>query len=131
GHGYHRRVQRDEPRDAVARPLSGRGRSLSLRHLSGRSRDCDGGARPRSVRRGSVITARARLRVVQDRIAALRRAVLTEVEDINRLIYHILRGGVVVSVAFLLFGFILAGLTGLPLPDHSTPPRPLGALLVL
>jgi len=77
-----------------------------------------------------VITARARLRVVQNRIAALRRAVLTEVEDLNRLIYHILRGGVVVSVAFLLFGFILAGLTGLPLPEHSTPPRSLGPLLI-
>src|SRR5207245_11230469 len=68
--------------------------------------------------------------VGQSRIAALRRAVLTEVEDLNRLIYHILRGGVVVSVAFLLFGFILAGLTGLPIPEHSTPPRSLGPLLI-
>jgi len=77
-----------------------------------------------------VITARAGLRVVQHRIAALRRAVLTEVEDINRLIYHILRGGVVVSVAFLLFGFILAGVTGRPLPEHSIPPRALGPDLI-
>src|SRR5439155_122918 len=75
-------------------------------------------------------SARAGLRVVQHRIAALRRAVLTEVEDINRLIYHILRGGVVVSVAFLLFGFILAGVTGRPLPEHSIPPRALGPDLI-
>ena len=77
-----------------------------------------------------MITARAGLRLVQERIAALRRAVLTEVEDINRLIYHILRGGVIVSVAFLLFGFILAGVTGRPLPEQSVPPRALGAQLV-
>ncbi len=77
-----------------------------------------------------MITARAGLRLVQHRIAALRRAVLTEVEDLNRLIYHILRGGVIVSVAFLLFGFILAGVTGHPLPDKSIPPRLLGAELI-
>src|SRR3989442_525562 len=130
GHGDHRGVQRDEPRDAVARSLQGRGRSLSLRHLPGGSRDCDGGARTRSVRRGPVITARARLRVVQSRISSRGPPRLTEVEDLNRLIYHILRGGVVVSVAFLLFGFILAGLTGLPIPEQSTPPPSLGPLPV-
>ncbi len=70
-----------------------------------------------------MIAARSGLHLVQNRIAALRRAVVAEVEDINRLIYHILRGGVIVSVAFLLFGFILAGLTGRPLPDQSIPPR--------
>src|SRR5439155_1184361 len=93
-------------------------RPVPFLRLSRRARNRHGRASPRAVRRRPVITARAGLRVVQHRIAALRRAVLTEVEDINRLIYHILRGGVVVSVAFLLFGFILAGVTGRPLPEH-------------
>lgn len=72
-----------------------------------------------------MIAPRSRLRLVQNRIAALRRAVVGEVEDINRLIYHILRGGVLVSVAVLLFGFILVGLQNSPLPDASLPPRAL------
>jgi len=54
-----------------------------------------------------LIAARGGLRLVQRRVAALRRAVVAEVEDMNRLIYHILRGGVVVSVAVLVFGFVL------------------------
>jgi uncharacterized membrane protein len=65
------------------------------------------------------------LRIVQHRIATLRRAVVAEVEDRNRLIYHILRGGVIVSVAVLIFGFILAGATGQPTPDRTIPPRAL------
>ena len=77
-----------------------------------------------------MIAARTGFRVVQDRIAALRRAVVAEVEDINRLIYHLLRGGVIVSVAFLLFGFVLVGVTGRPLPDRSLPPRLLGPELI-
>jgi len=72
------------------------------------------------------VTARSGLRIVQDRIAALRRAVISEVEDRNRLIFHILRGGVVVSVAVLLFGFILVVLAGQStIPDRSIPPRAL------
>ena len=77
-----------------------------------------------------MIAARTGFRVVQDRIAALRRAVVAEVEDINRLIYHLLRGGVIVSVAFLLFGFVLVGVTGRPLPDRSLSPRLLGPELI-
>ncbi|MCI4371214.1 MAG: DUF1634 domain-containing protein [Thermoplasmata archaeon] len=73
--------------------------------------------------------SRGGFRIVQDRISALRRAVVAEVEDINRLLFHVLRGGVVVSVAVLLFGFILAAVTGRPLPDHSIPPRALGLAL--
>ncbi|TMA06527.1 MAG: DUF1634 domain-containing protein [Methanobacteriota archaeon] len=114
----------------MARSIEGRERPVPFLHLSRRARHRHGRASPRAVRRRPVITARAGLRVVQHRIAALRRAVLTEVEDINRLIYHILRGGVVVSVAFLLFGFILAGVTGRPLPEHSIPPRALGPDLI-
>jgi uncharacterized membrane protein len=67
---------------------------------------------------------------VQHRIATLRRAVVAEVEDRNRLIYHVLRGGVVVSVGVLLFGFILLAATRGVVPDHSTAPRALGAELV-
>lgn len=50
-------------------------------------------------------------------------------EDRNRLIYHVLRGGVIVSVAILLFGFILAAFTGQPIPDQAVPPRALGGEL--
>src|SRR3989454_627835 len=128
--GDRRRVHGDESGHPTARSIEGRERSVPLLDLSRGTRHRDGRARTRTLRRGPVITARAGLRLVQHRIAALRRAVLTEVEDINRLIYHILRGGVIVSVAFLLFGFILAGATGPPLPDKSVPPRLLGAALI-
>ena len=50
-------------------------------------------------------------------------------EDRNRLIYHVLRGGVIVCVAILLFGFILAVLTAEPIPDQTIPPRALGGEL--
>ena len=73
-----------------------------------------------------MIAARGGLRLVQRRVAALRRAVVAEVEDMNRLIYHILRGGVVVSVAVLVFGFVLVAMTGRPIPGRSIPPRSLG-----
>jgi uncharacterized membrane protein len=76
-----------------------------------------------------MIAARSGFRIVQERIAALRRAVVLEVEDLNRLIYHILRAGVVLSVAMLLFGFVLVGFTGHPLPDRSIPPRALAKTL--
>jgi len=72
-----------------------------------------------------LIGARSGLRLVQDRIATLRRAVVTEVEDRNRLIYHVLRGGVVISVGVLLFGFVLLAATGGEVPDHSIAPRSL------
>jgi len=73
-----------------------------------------------------LITARAGLRIVQQRVSHLRRAVVAEVEDINRLIYHVLRAGVVVSVAILVFGFVLVAFTGHSIPDRSIPPRALG-----
>ncbi len=77
-----------------------------------------------------MIAARGGLRMVQNRIGALRRAVVTEVEDINRLIYHVLRGGVIVSVSLILFAFILRGLGGPDIPQQSIPPRQLGPYLV-
>jgi uncharacterized membrane protein len=70
------------------------------------------------------------LRIVQRRIANMRRAVVKEVEDINRLIYHVLRGGVVVSVAILLFGFVLVALTGSAIPYRSIPPKSLALPLL-
>ena len=63
---------------------------------------------------------------MQQRVSHLRRAVVAEVEDINRLIYHVLRAGVVVSVAILVFGFVLVAFTGHSIPDRSIPPRALG-----
>ena len=65
-----------------------------------------------------MISARAGLRIVQQRVSNLRRAVVAEVEDMNRLIYHVLRAGVVVSVAILLFGFVLVAFTGGPIPEE-------------
>jgi len=73
---------------------------------------------------------RVGLKMVQNRIAALRRAVVAEVEDINRLIYHVLRGGVVVSVAFIVFAFILESLGGGDIPSHSIAARNLLPQLV-
>lgn len=67
---------------------------------------------------------------VSERIATLRRAVVSEVEDLNRLIYHVLRGGVLVSVAILIFGFVLAGVTGRPIGDATIRPRDLSSALV-
>ena len=72
------------------------------------------------------MTIRSGFRVA-DRIAALRRAVVSEVEDLNRLIFHVLRGGVLVSVAFLIFGFVLAGVTGRPISEVTVRPRDLAA----
>ena len=77
-----------------------------------------------------MIYPRVGLRIIQDRIGALRRAVVAEVEDINRLIYHVLRGGVLVSVSFILFGFILRGLGGPDVPDFSIPTRSLVPALI-
>jgi len=57
------------------------------------------------------------------RVGNLRRAVLAEVEDINRLIYHVLRAGVVLSVSLILFGFILEAFGAGGLPTQSIPPR--------
>jgi uncharacterized membrane protein len=54
---------------------------------------------------------------------------VTEVEDINRLIYHVLRAGVVISVAILLFGFVLVATTGQPIPERSISTRSLGVQL--
>ena len=76
------------------------------------------------------MTSPGGFRFVQARIAALRRAVVADLEDRNRLIFHILRGGVVVSVSVLLFGFVLALLTGQStIPDRSIPMRALGGEL--
>ena len=74
---------------------------------------------------------KAGLRMVQNRIGALRRAVVAEVEDINRLIFHVLRGGVVVSVSLILFGFILRGLGGPDISSESISPRLLAEELAL
>lgn len=68
---------------------------------------------------------RAAFRAVQSRVGILRRAVLAEVEDINRAIYHVLRAGVLLSVAFILFGFVLYSLGAGDLPNQSLPPRDL------
>ncbi len=63
---------------------------------------------------------------VERRLGALRRAAAAEVEDINRLIYHVLRAGVVLSVSFIVFAFVLAAATGGSIPDVAIPPRDLG-----
>lgn len=70
-----------------------------------------------------MISPRVALRAVQVRVGALRRAVLAEVEDINRALYHVLRAGVLLSVAFILFGFVLEAFGAGGLPTQSIPPR--------
>lgn len=64
-----------------------------------------------------MIGPRTALVAVQRRLAALRRAALAEVEDTNRLVYHILRGGIVVSVALVVFAFVLSVAGAGPLPE--------------
>lgn len=64
-----------------------------------------------------MIGPRTALVAVQRRLAALRRAALAEVEDTNRLVYHVLRGGIVVSVAFVVFAFVLSIAGAGPLPE--------------
>jgi uncharacterized membrane protein len=73
-----------------------------------------------------VIAPRHALGIVQRRLAALRRAALAEVEDTNRLVYHVLRGGLVASAGFVVFSAILALAGGAPLPEVSVPLRALG-----
>ena len=64
------------------------------------------------------------------RLQALRRAAVAEVEDINRLIYHVLQGGVVLSLAFVVLAFLLHASGEGPLPRSSVAPRDLfGSLL--
>lgn len=70
-----------------------------------------------------MISPRLALRAVQTRVGALRRAVLAEVEDINRALYHVLRAGVLLSVSFILFGFVLEAFGAGGLPTQSIPPR--------
>lgn len=60
---------------------------------------------------------------MERRLAALRRAVVAEVEDMNRLIFHVLRGGIVLSVAFILFAFVLDAVSGAGLPAATLLPR--------
>ena len=72
-----------------------------------------------------MIGPRDALGAMQRSLSALRRAVVAEVEDIHRLLYHVLRGGLVVSLAFVLFAFVLSVGGGGPVPHNSLPPRDL------
>lgn len=56
-------------------------------------------------------------------LQALRRAVVTEVEDVNRLLYHVLRAGVIIAVGLITFSFLLAWSGGGPIPDKAIPFR--------
>src|SRR5207245_10890485 len=114
-------VHRHESVHAAPRGCAVLERPVRVRALPRRPRDRDGRA---AVSPGGpdLITARVGLRIVQQRASNLRRAVVAEVEDMNRLIYHVLRAGVVVSVALVLFGFVLAVFTGHPMTQQSIPP---------
>lgn len=73
--------------------------------------------------------SRATFDAVHRRLVALRRGALSEVEDTNRLIYHVLRGGILVSVGLIVLGFV-ASLAGAgPLPETPVPFRGLAAEL--
>lgn len=60
---------------------------------------------------------------MQRGLHALRRAVVAEVEDVNRLIYHVLRTGIVIAVGLVGLAFLLAFAEGAPLPDQYIPLR--------
>lgn len=64
------------------------------------------------------------------RMQALRRAAIAEVEDINRLIFHVLRGGIVLAVALIVLAFAFHAAGGGPLPRSSVAPRELAGALV-
>ncbi len=70
-----------------------------------------------------MIGPREAFAIVQRRLRALRRAVVTEVEDINRLLYHVLRLGIVISVGLIAFAFLLSLTGGDPLPTSPIPAR--------
>lgn len=72
-----------------------------------------------------MIGPRDAIGAVQRQLASLRKAAVSEVEDINRLIYHVLRGGVVLSLSFLIFAMLLVAVEGGTLPDSAVPPRDL------
>lgn len=76
-----------------------------------------------------MIGPRHAIGAVQRQLASLRKAAVAEVEDINRLIYHVLRGGVVLSLSFLIFAMLLLVVEGGSLPDAAVPPRDLLARL--
>src|SRR2546428_38510 len=129
GDGHHRGLHGDELGHATSRARESRQRSIRLRDLPRGARYRDGGPRPR-ILGGRMIAARAGIRLVPHRITALRRAGVGEVEDTNRLIYHVLRGGVLVSVSFILFAFILRGFGGPDIPPNSISVRNLVPQLV-
>src|SRR6266545_791134 len=127
--GDRRGLQRLEPRHPRPDPVEGPAGPLRLLDLPRGDWHPHGdpGGRHRGER---MMYPRAGLKAVQHRIGALRRAVVAEVEDTNRLIYHVLRGGVVVSVSFILFAFILRGLGGPDIPPNSISVRNLVPELV-
>ena len=69
---------------------------------------------------------------LQARVKALRRVVMEDLKDLNRLIAHVLRGGIVVSSAILLLGLAIATLEGGAYPTAVVPvPRALALSLQL
>jgi len=58
---------------------------------------------------------------LQARVRALRRVVMEDLKDLNRFIAHVLRGGVVVSVATLLLGLAIATFEGGAYPNRVIP----------
>lgn len=67
---------------------------------------------------------------VHQGLAALRHSVVYEVEDVNRLIFHVLRAGVVLSVGLIAFAFLLHAAGAGPLPSTPVPARGLADELV-
>jgi len=75
---------------------------------------------------------RTAVEFLETRVRALRKAVVMDLEDLNRLIAHILRGGVLLSVGILLAGLAIAALEGGTYPATVVEPdRILGPLLRL
>ncbi len=69
---------------------------------------------------------------LESRVRALRKAVTADLEDLNRLISHVLRGGLLLSVGILLAGLATAALEGGLFPRTVLEPdQILGPLLRL
>lgn len=59
--------------------------------------------------------------VVPRGLAALRRAITAEVEDVNRIIYHTLRAGTIACAVLLIVALAYVAASGAPMPSRAVP----------
>jgi uncharacterized membrane protein len=59
--------------------------------------------------------------IVPRGLAALRRVITAEVEDVNRIIYHTLRAGTIACAVLLVVALAYIAATGAPTPSRAVP----------